>query len=177
LLFEVITFKKTISKWLKILSEKLDKIENNWKLQWSDIFFLYDTCGFPLELTREICLEKNIQVDEEWFQKELETQKERSRKSAKFQKDIDRSKYLVWIPQTEFIGYTLDGWAKENKTSKLLKDFDAHGQRVLIFDKTPFYAESGWQKGDSGKVELDWWEIVKIRDVQKYEWVFLHLVK
>jgi alanyl-tRNA synthetase len=130
-----------------------------------------------LELTREICLEKNIRLDEKWYNKELETQKERSRKSAKFQKDIDRSKYLEWIYKTEFIGYNLSHCepAKQS-SSKLLKDFEANWQRVLIFDKTPFYAESGWQKGDCGEIELDSWETVKIKDVQKYEWVFLHLV-
>lgn len=194
LIAEVIIFKKTISKWLKILNEKLDNINSERKLSWVDIFFLCDTCGFPLELTKEICLEKNIEIDEDWFKKELEFQKERSRQSAKFQKDIDRSKYLEWIPQTEFIGYKLIHCEIENSPSlwntnlwslsdskgcnepKLLKDFTVNWQRVLIFDKTPFYAESWWQKGDSWEIELDWWEIVKIKDVQKYEWVFLHLV-
>lgn len=177
LMDEVSVFKKTISKWLKVLNEKLNNIKDWWKLAWADIFFLYDTCGFPLELTREICLEKNIKLDEKWFKAELENQKERSRKSAKFQKDIDRSKYLEWIPQTEFTWYNLSYCEDTKQSTILLKDFEANWQRVLIFDKTPFYAESGWQKGDSGKIELDSWEIVKIKDVQKYEWVFLHLVE
>ena len=176
LISEVNTFKKTISRGLKILDEKISKIWSKWELAWVDIFFLYDTCGFPLELTREICLEKNVKLDEKWFKSELETQKERSRKSAKFQKDIDRSKYLEWIPQTEFIWYLLSDTDTSNQQSKLLKDFDVNWQRVLIFDKTPFYAESGWQKGDSWNIQLDGWEILKIKDVQKYEWVFLHLV-
>ncbi len=175
LITEVNTFKKTISKWLKILNDKLNN--SKWELNWADIFFLYDTCGFPLELTREICLEKNVKLDEKWFKQELETQKERSRKSAKFQKDIDRSKYLEWMPQTEFVWYSLDTSDTSNNDSKLLKDFDVNWQRVLIFDKTPFYAESGWQKGDSWNIQLDWGEILKIKDVQKYEGVFLHLVE
>jgi len=175
LISETETFKNTISKWLKILNDKLNS--STWKLSWSDVFFLYDTCGFPIELTREICLEKNIKLDEKWFKEELEAQKERSRKSAKFQKDIDRSKYLEWIQQTEFVWYSLDNTNKLNQESKLLKDFDVNWQRVLIFDKTPFYAESGWQKGDSWEIELDSGEIINIKDVQKYEWVFLHLVE
>jgi len=185
MLDEINTFKNTISRWLKVLHEKIDS--SKWLLSWGDIFFLYDTCWFPLELTREICTEKHVKIDEDWFKKELESQKERSRQSAKFQKDIDRSKHLEWISQTEFIGYaesTLDchsEWTTEYSVgyeeSKLLKDFEVNWQRVLIFDKTPFYAESGWQKWDSGIVELDTWEIVKIKDVQKYEWVFLHFIE
>lgn len=189
LINEINVFKQTITRWLKILGDKIEKLDNNSALDCKDIFFLYDTCGFPLELTKEICWEKNITIDEDWFHKELENQKERSRKSTKFQKDIDRSQYLEGIPQTEFIGYTLSDCESENYLSswakskdlkflniKLLKDFEINWQRVFIFDKTPFYAESGWQKGDSGNVELDNWEKVKIKDVQKYEWVFLHLL-
>jgi alanyl-tRNA synthetase len=179
LLDEINIFKNTISKWLKILQDKINS--SWWLLLWKDIFFLYDTCWFPLELTKEICIEKNINMDEEWFQKELENQKERSRQSSKFQKDIDRSKYLDWIPPTEFIWYDMSlsssSVSEGSNECKLLKDFEVNWQRVLIFDKTTFYAESGWQKGDSGIVELDTWEIVKIKDVQKYEWVFLHLLE
>ncbi len=193
LINEINVFKSTINRWVKILNEKIEKIDKNSILDCKDIFFLYDTCGFPLELTREICLERNINIDEEWFKKELENQKERSRQSAKFQKDIDRSKYLDWVPQTEFIAYdlshyqnSLSSWdtnllsssvSEGSNECNLLKDFEVNWQRVLIFDKTPFYAESGWQKGDSGTIELENWEIVKIKDVQKYDWVFLHLVE
>ena len=57
-----------------------------------------------------------------------------------------------------------------------MKDFEVNGQRVLIFDQTPFYAESGWQKWDSGNIVLENWENIYIKDVQKYEGVFLHFV-
>ncbi|HKL43771.1 MAG TPA: alanine--tRNA ligase-related protein [Candidatus Absconditabacterales bacterium] len=187
LLDEVELFKKTISKGMKELESRLPKNKGE-ILEGKDVFFLYDTCGFPIELTREIAEEKGFKIDEEGFRKELEAQKERSRKSTKFQKDIDRSKHLEGIPPTEFIGYDLNNY--ENSLSSgakskdlefsdinLLKDFEVNGQKVLIFDKTPFYAESGGQKGDSGEIELDSGEIVKIKDVQKYEGVFLHLVK
>ena len=172
LMDEILTFKNTISRGLKVLDEKLKNLSWN-SLDWKDVFFLYDTCWFPVELTKEICLEKNISIDEEWFKKELENQKERSRSCAKFQKDIDWSKYLEWIPQTKFI------WYKEqsSRNSKLLKDFEVNGQRILIFDQTPFYAESGWQKWDSWNITLDSWETLYIKDVQKYEWVFLHFVE
>jgi len=173
---EINVFKTTINRAIKILDEKIKNLPKNSLLDSKDVFFLYDTCGFPLELTKEICLENNIHIDEDAFKKELENQKERSRKSAKFQKDIDWSKYLEWIPQTKFIAYDIEDDSYKNKKISLLKDFIVNQQRVLIFDQTPFYAESGWQKWDSGWIELDNWERVKIKDVQKYEWVFLHLV-
>lgn len=171
LMDEILTFKNTISRWLKVLDEKLKNLSWN-SLDWKDVFFLYDTCWFPVELTKEICLEKNISIDEEWFKKELENQKERSRSSAKFQKDIDWSKYLEWIPQTKFIWYT----EQSSADCKLLKDFEINWQRILIFDQTPFYAESGWQKWDSGNIVLDNWQKLYIKDVIKYEGVFLHFV-
>ena len=63
LMDEILTFKNTISRWLKVLDEKLKNLSWN-SLDWKDVFFLYDTCWFPVELTKEICLEKNISIDE-----------------------------------------------------------------------------------------------------------------
>lgn len=82
-----------------------------------------------------------------------------------FKKGTDWSKYLEGIQPTQFVGYT----QLASEEIKLLKDFDVDGQRVLIFDKTPFYAESGGQTGDKGLLTLDSGEIIKIKDVKKYE--------
>jgi len=82
-----------------------------------------------------------------------------------FKKGTDWSKYLEGIQPTQFIGYE----NLESENSKILKDFDVEGQRVLIFDKTPFYAESGGQTGDKGKIILDSGETVEIEEVKKYE--------
>ncbi|PID34546.1 MAG: hypothetical protein CR971_02715, partial [candidate division SR1 bacterium] len=78
------------------------------------------------------------------------------------------------IEKTEFIGYDKQNLVSEDM--KILKDIDINGQRVLIFDKTPFYAESGGQNGDSGTLILDNGEKVDIVDVKKYEGIFLHFV-
>jgi alanyl-tRNA synthetase len=136
---------------------------------------LYDTYGFPIELTREIASEKGITVDETWFQKSLEEAREKSRQWSKemFKKWTDRSKYLEGVEPTKFIGYTETNSASQ----KLIKDFEVDGQRILIFDQTPFYAESWGQTWDKWKIVLDDWSELEVTDVRKYEWVFLHFVK
>jgi alanyl-tRNA synthetase len=136
---------------------------------------LYDTFGFPIELTRELASEKWFQIDEDWFQKEMEQQQERSRKWSKdkFTIDVDRWKHVSGLPATKFVWYQ----TLESDQINLLKDFEVQWQRILVFDKTPFYAESGWQVGDKWMIELDNWEKVKVKEVKKYEWVFLHFVE
>lgn len=173
ILSEISQFKKTIDNWIKLLDQLLDK--NIKTISGQDIFKLYDTYGFPFEITKEICTEKWVAVDELGFNKAMEQQKERSRNSSKnfLAKDIDRSKYLEWVTPTKFIGYDVSNITE----SKIIKDFVVDGQRVLIFDKTPFYAESGGQCSDFWKIIMDNWSELEIVNVIKYEWVFLHIIK
>jgi len=170
---ELAQFAKTIANGNKLLQTLIEKA--NGQLAGKDVFMLYDTYGFPVELTREIAKENNILVDEAGFELAMEEAREKSRQGTKdmFKKGTDWSKYLEWVSATQFVGY--DQLAIENP--KLVKDLDIDGQRVLIFDKTPFYAESWGQTGDKGTIKLDDWTTVTIQDVKKYEWVFLHFVK
>lgn len=139
-----------------------------------DVFKLYDTYGFPVELTREIAHEMWKKIDESWFHKALEEAKERSRQgsSKMFTKGTDRSTYLAGISPTIFLWYT----SLEAGEVRLLKDVTIEGQRVLIFDKTPFYGEWGGQTGDKGEVHMDDGTRLQIVDVQKYSGVYLHFV-
>ncbi len=170
---ELAQFAKTIANGNKLLQTLIEKAKGT--LAGKDVFMLYDTYGFPVELTREIVKENNILVDEAGFELAMEEAREKSRQGTKdmFKKWIDWSKYLEWVSATQFVGY--EQLAIENP--KLIKDLDIDGQRVLIFDKTPFYAESWGQTGDKGTITLDDWTTVTIQDVKKYEWVFLHFVK
>lgn len=174
LINEISQFEKTIAKWEWIL---MDLLKNaNGKLAGDQIFMLYDTYGFPLEITKEIAAEQNVELDLDWYQKALEKAKEKSRQSTKamFQKTADWSKYLEGIPATEFVWYGNLNF----EDSKLLKEIDTDdGQKILIFDKTPFYPEMWWQNWDSWSVVLDDGRELTIIDVQKTAGVILHFVK
>jgi alanyl-tRNA synthetase len=170
---EINQFQKTLDNGRKEFM-KITSTVSNKQISGADAFKLYDTFGFPLELTKELAQEQNMTVNEIDFQDELQAQKQRSRQATKgkFTKDIDWSVYIQDIPTTQFIGYD----SLEARDAKLLKDFEVNGHRVLIFDKTPFYAESGWQTGDNGTVTLDSGETLRVLDVKRYEGIFLHIV-
>ena len=172
LLKEIGQFQKTLSNGQKEFNKLVGQ---NTEIAWADIFKLYDTFGFPYELTAELAQEKWLTIDKAGFRIALEEQKTRSREATKgkFTMDIDRSTHIQWVPATQFVWYESLSLVQPN----LLKDFDVNGQRVLIFDRTPMYAEGWWQTGDRGVVTLDSGEELTIQDVKKYEWVFLHFVE
>ena len=176
LIDEISQFERTIQKWEWILQDLIAKsLNTSNKLSWDQIFMLYDTYGFPIEITKEIAAIKWVELDIEWYQKSLQNAKEKSRQNTKemFKKWIDRSKYLEWIPQTKFI------WYNEFSTSdvKLLKDFEVNNQRVLIFDKTPFYPEMWWQIWDKWTIRFDDWSKAEVTNVQSFAGVILHIVE
>ena len=177
LLQEIAQFEKTIHNGEKILTELLDKLtaEGKKTLGGDQIFMLYDTYGFPLEIMKELAADRGVDLDLTGYEKALEAAKEKSRQGSKamFQKSADWSKYLEGIPATEFVGYENLNFSDV----KLLKEIDTEdGQKVLIFDKTPFYPEMGGQNGDAGMIELDDGRRLEIVNVQKVAGVILHFV-
>ena len=170
---EMQQFAQTITHGKRVFDDILAKSDGP-LIAGQDVFTLYDTYGFPVELTQELAEENDKDVDMQGFEQAMQTAQDRSRQWAakKFHKDIDWAAIIDGLPPTEFVGYD----ALQAEWAKLLKDVDVQGQRVLVFDKTPMYAEWGGQTGDSGQVELDGGETVQIVDVQKYGGVFLHLV-
>lgn len=171
---ETIQFQKTITNGQKLLQDIMASSKKKTILG-QDAFKLYDTFWFPVELTKEIALEKWFTVDVEWFEQEMQAQQQRSRAGSKdmFKQDVDWSKYIADVPATKFVWYE----TMKADQIKLLKDFEVGGQRILIFDQTPLYAESGGQVSDSGVVILDSGEQLQIKEVKKYEGVFLHFVE
>lgn len=173
------SFRRTLSSGLKLLEKKMGDLKNgnDDTLSGADAFLLYDTHGFPLDLTQMILEENSLKLDEAGFEKQMNLQKERSKKGSDFSgKEDDAQKYYAIKEgngETEFLGYEL------TETVAILKGI-VEGEKfsALIFDKTPFYGEGGGQSGDAGKI-LDGDEVVAhVLDTQRpIEGLFSHIVK
>lgn len=164
-------FNETLENGLKKFKEITAK--GNTKISGIDAFQLYDTYGFPLDLTKIMAEEKGLSVDEEGFKIEMEKQRKRARDAAKFDLKTDKIDWteLSDLKPTEFVGYT-----ENTSTCKILKYNLEKNKVKIVLDKTPFYAESGGQIADTGKIFNDECEI-KITNVQKDADKFIHLGK
>jgi len=153
----------------------LNKLKAGEKFSGASAFKLYDTYGFPLDLTEVIVREKNIELDTKGFDEAMKKQKDASKKSAKFAVQEDNLKIFYGVKEkfgeTKFTGYD------ELETSvKLLEKIEIDGQFYLVFDKTPFYGEGGGQEGDDGEVYSSEGKLATITDTQKpVDGLFVHL--
>ena len=143
-------FIQTLDTGMCILEDAIQEISTN-EISGEVAFKLYDTYGFPVDLTADIARERGLKIDMEGFDAEMKIQKERARKSG----DFESKKTLIIIENpTEFLGYenfnntaTINAIIKDNKSVSKLK---AGEQAILILDKSCFYGESGGQIGDQG---------------------------
>ncbi len=172
-------FNSTIDAGLGILSgliadakEKGEKV-----LSGADTFKLYDTFGFPVDLTREIAEESGLSIDDEAFTALMNEQKQRARAArGNISGWSDSSKSLLEnLPTTEFVGYDADEC--EAKVISIIADSEAvetlsEGECSVIFDKTPFYGEGGGQVGDSGVIV----GVGTVTDTKKTNGIFIHEV-
>ena len=141
-------FNKTLDRGYKLLNEFID---NKKDIDGESAFKLYDTFGFPFELTKEIAEENGLKADEEGFKAAMKEQKDRAK--AATQKisvtgDIKYAKVEDKVGATNFVGYT-----DLECDAKILETLDGEGYVDVVLDKTPFYAECGGQVGDSGVIE------------------------
>jgi len=149
-------FNRTLDKGLELFNEKLTKIKSDGKniLDSDTVFILHDTYGFPLDLTRVMCEENGIILDEKGFESLMEKQRERSRK-VKTQYDfslIDGENWnIIEKGDSEFTGYVYDKESLCIESSILSYTID-NDKVLLFFKKTPFYAESGGQVSDTGYI-------------------------
>lgn len=143
-------FNKTLDRGYKLLDEF---ILNKKDIDGESAFKLYDTFGFPLELTKEIAEENGLKVDEEGYKAAMQEQKDRAKAAAakiSVTGDIKYAKIEDEVGSTEFVGYS------ENEAdAKILATVEGDGYVDIVLDKTPFYAECGGQVGDSGVIEND----------------------
>lgn len=171
---ELKQFAKTLGQGQKILDKYIADLNESKILGGEQIFMLYDTFGFPVELTEEIAHKQGVKLDKPGFIKAMEQAKEKSRANTLqgHTKNIDWSVHTAGLTPTTFIGY--DQFVSE---STLLKTIDFEDHKVLIFDQTPFYATMGGQMHDIGTIELEKENILTVFDVQQYNGVFLHFVR
>lgn len=153
-------FAETIDGGIQILNEYIEEITNKEQkvLSGDKAFKLYDTYGFPIELTKEILEEKNIKIDEEGFVKEMQAQKQRARAAREETNYMGTEDTIInKLPKelkTEFLGYSeLSVEAKVIaiiKKEELVDELKDGDKGIIVVDKTPFYSEKGGQIGDTG---------------------------
>lgn len=166
-------FAVTLNQGLKILNQEIAKLTS--KTIPGDVAFrLYDTYGFPLDLTRDIAKERSFSIDEQGFNREMAKQRKTSRSFSKF---TDYSKFPQIKGKTEFIGYdkltcksNITGLFKDDQAVKSLSQ-DNKG--IIILDRTPFYAEAGGQIGDSGNICTNNC-CFQVNDTKKQGEIYLH---
>ena len=167
-------FAKTIDGGMKIFTEMLQSHKEKGESTFSgaDAFKLYDTYGFPIDLTNEMVAEEGMQVDEAAFQQLMQEQKVRAREARKALGDLGWAgvEFGKEIPATTFIGYT--NMEAEGKIVAIVADEELQGaitagtDAILVLDQTPFYAEMGGQVADHGVIRTETAEFT-VTDVQK----------
>ncbi|WP_369310122.1 alanine--tRNA ligase [Providencia rettgeri] len=170
-------FARTLERGLQLLDEELASLKGD-TLDGEAAFRLYDTYGFPIDLTADVCRERNIKVDEEGFERAMEDQRRRARESSGFGADYNA---LIKVDKrSEFSGYQYD--EQQATITALYKDgqpvdsLNAGEEGLVILDKTAFYAESGGQVGDIGYLNNDNARFT-VTDTQKYGQAIGHIGK
>lgn len=177
LLLEEEQFEKTLDKGMAVLEDALAKLSTQ-VIPGEVVFTLYDTYGFPLDLTNDIARERGLSIDLAGYEKAMDEQRARARAAGSFK--VDYTAAGLTLPATEFIGYASLG--EQGTVVALLKggaqvDHLSEGDEgIVLLDKTPFYAESGGQVGDSGYLENSQVR-VEVRDCHKQGASHLHQVR
>ncbi|MFM9382128.1 alanine--tRNA ligase [Pseudomonas sp. UV AK001] len=167
-------FAKTLEQGLKILEQDLAELKGD-VVPGDVVFKLYDTYGFPMDLTADIARERSLTIDEAGFEREMEAQRVRARSASSF--GLDYNSLVKVDVDTEFTGYhSTSGLAKVVALYKDGQSVDvlSEGQEgVVVLNKTPFYAESGGQVGDCGYLQAGNSRF-DVRDTTKTGGAFLH---
>ncbi|QII36535.1 alanine--tRNA ligase [Rouxiella badensis] len=161
-------FARTLERGLALLDEELAALKGD-TLPGEIVFRLYDTFGFPVDLTADVCRERNLKVDEEGFEKAMEVQRNRARESSGFSADYNSMIRVEGV--TQFSGY--EHVQRQSKVVALfvngqqVDEIQAGESAIVVLDDTPFYGESGGQVGDKGVLKASGGEFA-VSDTQKY---------
>ena len=169
-------FAKTLAQGLRLLASELENLKDGDILSGEAAFKLYDTYGFPLDLTADITRERGIAIDEAEFDEHMQAQRERARDAGKF--DVDYSSVIQVESPTEFIGYeqleeegvTIDALYQDgNPVDSLAEGMEG----VVVLDRTPFYAEGGGQVGELGEIRTAS-GVFEVQDTKKSGQAIIH---
>ncbi|MEN4770516.1 alanine--tRNA ligase [Duffyella gerundensis] len=161
-------FAKTLERGLALLDEELAKLQGD-TLDGETVFRLYDTFGFPADLTADVCRERNLKIDEAGFEQAMEQQRQRARQASGF--GTDYSNVIQIDRASAFKGY--DNLALDAEIAAIfingesVNEISAGQEGVIVLDETPFYGESGGQVGDTGVLKSANAEF-HVADTQKY---------
>jgi len=177
LLQEEQRFAETLEHGMKLLEAAISELKGD-TIPGDVVFKLYDTYGFPVDLTADIARERGLKIDEDGFEAEMKKQRERARAAGSFK--VDLSKKIDFEGETDFVGYTQD---EADATILALYKDDAPVEQlnegeegIVILDRTPFYAESGGQVGDTGSL-TEGMNSFHVSDTQKQGKLWLHVGK
>ena len=168
-------FAETLDHGMKILEDAISQLQGK-TIDGETVFKLYDTYGFPLDLTADIARERELEIDQEGFDNAMEAQRQRARAAGKF--DVDYTDKLDVTGDTDFQGY--DHHKVTGKIRHLFKageavdSLQAGEEGQIVLDATPFYAESGGQVGDCGELRSDNGTFI-VKDTQKQANTFVHI--
>ena len=166
-------FNQTLDRGITHLEKLMSSLKSSKTILGSDAFRLYDTYGFPLDLTELIAREKNIDVDVERFHLEMAKQKDKARQAGNFKL---KEKSIDWIELLKEKGSEFVGYEYLETNSRVLKYSKIEDGFILVLDKTPFYPESGGQVGDRGKISFEGIDL-NVIDVQNHNDMIIHLCK
>ena len=147
-------FAKTLAQGLRLLSGELEPLKDGDTLSGEAVFKLYDTYGFPVDLTADIARERGIGIDEAGFEAHMQEQRIRARESGKF--NVDYTAAIKLDTPTKFVGYDLLDYQSQiiglYQDGKAVETLDEGAEGIVVLSATPFYAESGGQVGETGEI-------------------------
>lgn len=167
-------FAETLAQGMRLLEDAIAQLDSD-TIPGETVFKLYDTYGFPADLTNDVARERKLKIDEAGFEREMQAQRERARAASSF--GADYSKSIKVDGETHFAGY--DSTKNRGQVIALFRDGEpvktlkAGDSGVIVLDLTPFYAESGGQVGDTG-VLAGAGGLFKVSDTQKQDAAHLH---
>ncbi len=172
-------FLKTLDRGLEEFNKTIGELseQGNGLFPGESAFVLHDTYGFPFDLTCIMAEEKGLKIDRCGFEREMEKQRRRAKRDAKFQTANDANGGGSWVKYgedaaTEFTGYR----TMEQEGMRVIRYREENGSTAVVFDRTPFYGESGGQVGDTGVIEGDG-VVLQVQDVKRTGDIFIHICR